>query len=1208
MSDPAELLKELAGGDDDDAAVEVVAEALAEGDESDESLAARAAAGEPALRRAALLALGQRRAHAQGARIEASLADDVPAIRAAACRALGLLGAEEPPGALLRALADRHPAVRGAAAEALGSLGGERAFAALEAALARERSAEAWGPLCAALARAGRGAGLVRRGAALLARAAARQAEGRRARSAAAALCVLTQEAPYADLLAALREVPGVGREALADAIEGCGAPIAPALARLLPQLRERVPDPEVVGRYGVDLSRRAAAGALARAHGRDELVEAVLERLSRPGPRSVVLVGPPGVGKTAVVHEVVRRLAEQQVLSPAVVLEATTGEVLSGTRFLGEWQTRLKELVSALAPPARAVWYVPDVDRLVDAGTSSHSDESFAGMLAPHLERGTLAIVGESTPQGIRRGLERNQRLARLFLRVDVQPTSATATLEVLERVGADLAQEFRASGTELCFEEGVFVAARDLAEDHLPGPAAPGNAVTLLREAAQGARGGRTAPAPTRVRVGPRQVLEALSRFAGVPLRLLDDSLPLDLGEVRRFFAERVLGQDAAVETVVDLIGLIKAGLTDPARPLGVLFFVGPTGVGKTEMAKALAQFIFGSAERLVRIDLGEFRDPVSLRRLVGDPHAAEPAARTGLLTAPVRERPFSVVLLDEVEKAHSNVFDLLLPLMDEGRLVDEQGRVTDFRRSIVIMTSNLGSDLAEDAWLGFGAPATEGRRGLGEKVRRVMEETFRPEFLNRLSKVVLFAPLSHEVMRRLARREVRRVLSRRGITRRRAIIETDDSIIGVLLQEGFSPRYGARPLKRRVEDLLLRPLARALLALRPDEEAVVRLGVSGQQVVSEIVHRPGPEEALDDGAPPERRVSARVRDPRRGRLVSVDELEERALELEERVEGLVEVLERQGLPERKSHLVQVSQAAGFWDEPERARRVTSEIAAIEQSLEAPRKLLGRLEALEGLFEAARRQRGESRALYELLVRLDELGDEVELAGYAARCTSPVERGEAYLHLRLVGEGSFPRDPIAALHCMYRAYARRKRGFSLRVVYESVDAEGRVVEAGLRVSGLCAFAFLRGEDGLHHWLQRSQRRTQNACFVRVSVFPPAAGRCEVRAERRFAGGEGVLLRRHRQHLVLTHPPTLLAVDGAVDAEPGSEEEARAFLAARVARSGGHTGEGGLVRRYILSSQPVCRDLFTGLRLPLDPVLAGKLDPLVLPRLAGGD
>ncbi|MCO5168984.1 MAG: AAA family ATPase [Planctomycetes bacterium] len=1213
----AELVRELEDTSDE-ATIELAGLTLAEGPV--EALRPLCAHGHPSVRRAALLALGRAAPPGTRSALEAALADAQDMVRRDACRALGALGDGEATPALCRAARDARPVVRAAAAEALGLLTTGAAVWALADLLREERAALVRAPAIAALQRAGARAQPVEREVALaaLAGAAAREDDAALAGAALDAALELARGRSHPELLGALRRVPLGLRRALADGLAARDLDPTGPLARLVPELRALPADGEVLLRFGADLTQRARDGDAQRAFGRERELKLIRDRLSRPGPRSLVLVGRSGAGKTALIHELARQLAREAGLVPTTVLEATTGDVLSGTRFLGEWQTRLKELLGALRAPHRAIWYVPDVNRLIDAGTTVHSDESFASMLAPAVERGELVIVGESTPEAFRRGLDRHPAFARLFLKLGVEEPEREATLEILRAVADDLRAAEARRGLELALPEASVALCLDLAQDYFPALARPGNGVHLLREAVSAAleehRDAAEAGAPvtSRVEVAPSRVLATLSHLSGVPGQLLDDAVPLDLEAVTRFFHERVLGQDEAVEAVVDLISLVKAGLTDPTRPLGVLFFVGPTGVGKTEMAKALAEFIFGSAERLVRIDLGEFKEPDAHRRLTGDPQAPDPAARFGLLTAPVRERPFSVVLLDEVEKAHRNVFDLLLPLMAEGRLVDEQGRVTDFRRTIIVMTSNLGSDLREDVFLGFGAEGASPEDGARAKVQRVMEEAFRPEFLNRIGKTVVFAPLTVEAMRQLTRREVRRVLSRRGITRRDVIVETDDAVIGILLREGFSERYGARPLKRRVEDLLLKPLARALLQLGPgDGAAIVRLGVQGERLVSEVIRAHDP----DDEAPPmASRATARVRDAA-GRLVTVDDLDVTLQGLFDRVVTISGWLEEQRLRERKRELLKATMAPDFWQHRARASAILSEVASIEQTLEAPGRLERRLQKLEALLGRAREQAGESRLLHDAVARTAEAERDVEFTEYAVRCPSAQDRGDAYLLLRRVDDEDFPEDVIKRMSRMFLRYARRK-GFATQVVFEAVTRRGVVREAGLKLEGMCAYGLMRGEQGLHEWVARGEaagghsKRKKQSTFVRVSVLPPAEDALrpqDVTRERRLSREEqGVLIRKHRLHLVLTHGKTLVALDGGTDGGDDAEEEALAFLAARVAQASRAARDPGIVRRYVVSSQPLVRDLGSGLKAHLDRVLDGELDDFVLARVLG--
>lgn len=1212
----------------DEATVEFAADALAQLELDPERLAALTWHRYLSVRRAAVRAIARRGSLDALKLVTAKLSDGHGLMRRDAARALGRLkdpGAEPHLESLLRN--DKKGFVREAAGEALAMLGGRAALDALRGHLGVEREASVRRTLVEAIGTLALDPSLALDALGALAVQIGRESDPLVRHRSVALLLERAKGRPKDDLVSAFRVVPTAGREPLANALAERARELEPALASLVDELRSQPLDTAALSEFGSDLTARVKRTS-ARTYGRDREVELARARLfAEGGPRSVVLVGPSGAGKTAIVEEIARRFATETRVVPTVVLEVTTGDILAGTRFLGEWQTRLKKLLTVARSPHRVVIYVPDVNQLLEAGRASDTQQNFASMIAPYLERGEVAILGESTPEAFRRGLERDPPFRKLFQVIAVEPMSQESALEVLRGVGRELAADTRERrDVTLAFADEALTLALDHGAAYFPGLARPGNGLKLLRESVTAAL------ATNETAISAPLVTRTLAQLTGIPEVLINDELPLDLGAVRRFFSERVLGQQDGVATVSDLITLIKAGLTDPQKPLSVFFFVGPTGVGKTEMAKALAEFIYGSPERIVRLDMADFKDPNAVRRLTGDAYAIDPAARTGVLTAPVHERPFSVVLLDEIEKAHPNVFDLLLPLMDDGRLADDHGRVTDFRRAIVIMTSNIASDLREDVRFGFsyGKPDTR------EKVERIMAEHFRPEFLNRIDRTVIFEPLSLEVMRKIARREVGRVLARQGITRRKVIVDVDDSVVGLLLKEGFSERFGARPLKRRVERLVLQPLARTLVVNEKSAgPALVRLRARGDLVIADRI---GPvlDETEDEdaggprgGSPASKpRALARIRDPRDGtRRITAEDLRTRGDELGARIGNLDEHLEKLGLRTRKEQLLQKSHEVAFWDNPKSASSTLAEIAALEKALDAPARLRRRLHDFDDHID-----RGTQPGLKDprLLVRAaeiwDELARDVELSDYAARCSEARDRGDAFVLIRRVGEAKTDADLVARFAEMYRRWASRK-GLSAVVVLESMALDGRVRECAIRVEGVCAYGLLRGEDGLHQWidrrgLEKTDTRRRDVDFVRVDVITPADFELrpdelkeEVRAVKKQAGK---LVKRHRVHVVLTHDATMLAVEGGSDRKPEDAVlEARAVLAARIAAARApdtapradegsitHSLAEGVVRRYVLSGQPLARDLASGIKAPLESVLEGDLDEFIARRL----
>ena len=408
-------------------------------------------------------------------------------------------------------------------------------------------------------------------------------------------------------------------------------------------------------------------------------------------------------------------------------------------------------------------------------------------------METGDAIVVGEIDPRAYELLLQHRPRLARLFEVVRLAPMAPQDTMEV--------ARDW-AGGHGLEVDDDTLAEALDLATHYLPTAAAPGNLLRVLELVRDRIERG-VAEA-----VDPETVIATLSDATGLPLHVLDPRAPLSLDLVREYFASRVLGQPEAVECLVDRIALVKAGLTDPTRPLGVFLFVGPTGTGKTEIAKAFSAFVFGSEDRLLRLDMSEYQTPESLERLLGDATRQEEAAP---LIAQVRKQPFSVLLLDEFEKAHAQIWDVFLQVFDDGRLTDRSGRTVDLRHCVIILTSNLGSAIPRGPGVGFAGRA--GRFDASDVVKSVAR-SFRPEFLNRLDRVVVFRPLGREIMRGLLEKELTDVLGRRGFRMRPWAVEWDEAAVDFLIEQGFSAELGARPLKRAVEQHVLTRIATAIV----------------------------------------------------------------------------------------------------------------------------------------------------------------------------------------------------------------------------------------------------------------------------------------------------------------------------------------------------------------------------------------------------------
>jgi len=515
-------------------------------------------------------------------------------------------------------------------------------------------------------------------------------------------------------------------------------------------------------------------------------------ETLTGRAPRSVLLVGPAGVGKTALIQELVRQ-REKFGLGDTPFWSTSGARLIAGMSGFGMWQQRCQALLRE-AETHKAILHLGNLWELLEVGKGGGSDQGIGAFLRPSLARGALLAVAECTPEQYPLLERRDPALLQTFTVLQRnEPTKAEG-----QAILREAAQALAKSTQHTISPAGLETLDR-LHRRHATYSVFPGRPLRFLKNL--------LSDDALSAQIGPAEVTAAFARETGLPRWLLEESEKLDLDVTRRWFSTRVVGQPEAVELVVALLATAKAGLSRPRRPLASFLFLGPTGVGKTEMAKTLAEFCYGDPARLVRFDMSEFADPWAAQRLVGGLSGPE-----GLLTSKVREQPFGVVLFDELEKADPQFFDLLLPLLGEGRLTDAGGRLADFSNSMVIMTSNLGAEQFQRKSSGFGAgppTAADARDHFLEHVRKF----FRPELFNRLDRVVPFLPLDETTILSIARRELEKLPHRDGLRFRDLTLDLSDGLAAWLARVGYDPRYGARPLKRALERELLAPLSAAL-----------------------------------------------------------------------------------------------------------------------------------------------------------------------------------------------------------------------------------------------------------------------------------------------------------------------------------------------------------------------------------------------------------
>ncbi|MGZ3638245.1 MAG: AAA family ATPase, partial [Ktedonobacterales bacterium] len=843
----------------------------------------------------------------------------------------------------------------------------------------------------------------------------------------------------------------------------------------------ERAAFDQLLTMGAVDMTQRAQSGKLSHAYGREIEVAKVLESLA--SGQSVLLVGPSGVGKTAIWHEVIARISRNHcppALQGKRFISISTGAVMVGTKYLGEWQTRLGELLDGVREARNVYLFFEDIWALRDAGRASDKTDGFSTFLRPYLERRQIVVLGESTPENYTsegygpRALADDHSLIKHFSVISVEEPNRDATKSILAAVARDLQKAHKVRVESAAIERAL-----ELTRRFLPYQAFPGKATHLLSEAAE-FRGKQAKTAPTPQSGGSRgdtlvsadDVTTTFSRITGLPEKIISDTMPLSQEEIQAYFNERVIGQQEAVSAVVDVVTLVKAELNDPGRPLGVLFFVGPTGVGKTELAKTLAEYLFGSKEKLIRLDMSEYKSGASYTDLLRQ------------LTEKQRRQSFSVLLLDEIEKASPYVFDLFLQVFDDARLTDALGRSVDLHNTIIIMTSNVGTQLGERGGFGFldsGDRAAERR----QQVVRAVEEYFRPEFINRIDKIVVFQPLGIEEMRRIARRELGRALLREGVLRRNILLDFREEVLDVLLAAGFSATFGARPLQRAIKEHVLLPLARRIAAQPSTGEQLLELCVRDGHIDAEIipVNPAAQVEGVEDTlAELHERLTVTDAVSGRARTMDVRKLEEAIGELHTRIETQIAGERYQTIENQATALLEETSKPSFWDDQEHARQVLAAVYHLERLTDRITNLRSRAERLAEVALMIRRH-NDAAGLPRLASSYEQLERDVALAEIEllAGDEESLATDAVFLRIQPVAAVRGRDTPGAVAWCaqlqeMYTHWTTRK-GHEAEAVTEP-EAEATI----LLLRGPNLPNILRGEDGIHKLQSESEAERQRS------------------------------------------------------------------------------------------------------------------------------
>ena len=661
-----------------------------------------------------------------------------------------------------------------------------------------------------------------------------------------------------------------------------------------------------MLDQLGMDLTAQAEEGKLDRVIGREKEIERVIQILCRRTKNNPALIGEPGVGKTAIVEGLAQRIVAGNVpelLLDKRVLTLDVGSLVAGTMYRGQFEERLKKVIEEIKHSAN-ILFIDEVHMLVGAGSAGSSVDA-ANILKPALSRGELQCIGATTLDEYRRYIEGDAALERRFQPVQVFEPTIEETVEILRGVKGAYEAHHKLEITEDAIHAAATLAARYVVDRFLPD-----KAIDVIDEAASRVRMYKAPFARSlretfvslrslqkekdaalntqrydeaidlhyrevemgheldqlrmgwedvdnRPKVGAEDIAEVVSMWTGIPLMRIAGEESARLLEMERELHQRVVGQQEAIEAVSKAVRRARAGLKDPKRPIASLIFLGPTGVGKTLLAKTLAEFLFGSDEALIKLDMSEFMERHNVSRLVGAPPGYIGYEEGGQLTEAVRRRPYSVILLDEIEKAHTEVFNMLLQIMEDGHLSDAKGRRVDFRNTIIIMTSNVGAQLIKRATsLGFIPNRDEEKKvedeyqSMRERVTADLKKTFRPEFLNRIDGVMVFRALTKPQITDIVDLEMKRVhwqLSEHNIT-----LQVSEATKEFIVNIGYDPDYGARPLRRAIQNLLDDPLSEGVLAGRfgPGDCVLADYNPETKQIEFKVIaSTPASPSVLDD-----------------------------------------------------------------------------------------------------------------------------------------------------------------------------------------------------------------------------------------------------------------------------------------------------------------------------------------------------------------------
>ena len=777
--------------------------------------------------------------------------------------------------------------------------------------------------------------------------------------------------------------------------------------------------------------------------------IQQVLDALKHK--RSVLLLGPPGAGKTAVLHGVAKKLASSgNRLSASIttIRAFSSAQFLTGTLYVGEWETKVSEICKAAKKTLTAL-FITDIWNIPTAGVSLKSTNSVLDALRPHIQNGDVQIIGELT-ESILETLKTTPQFLSLFEIIPIRPLLQEQISEITtaeaKRLGINLTDEALARLFQLT----------QTFQSESKGPSPTLRLVNRIKDySEQKEILGEGEP------ITPFFIEKVFSIYSGLPLFVVSPHETKPTREIREWFRERIIGQEAAIDAVVEAVTLFKSGMRDPNRPIGTFLFVGPTGVGKTELAKALALFLFGSERRLLRFDLSEFADYNSFELLIGKPQGHNSPAR---LIDPVRAQPFQVVLFDELEKGHPNIRDLLLQVLDEGHLTPPQGQEVNFRNTIIIATSNAGAREAAKPVIGFGADSDP--EAGSSRAREELEAFFRLEFINRFQHLVHFHALSRDQIARIAYIELKRILKRQGITERNLAVDIDPSVIDHVLVSGYDERFGARALKREIQRLVIMPIATLLMEQAVEAGDIIKVFVREGRIRTGILETEESRARRRDAAP------VKVKD---GRRFTKDEMRIAISEANKNCAALARAVGEKKIYAQIDRIDEGRKAPDFWHDTAKAGQALSDQARFLKIISRIESLKDTVETVTTLLSDASTRRDNEYLANDIL----KLEKHIQTAQRELVQMGSDDDCAALVEITPIG----PHGPMRNLLIDTYTNWGQWRGLEVRMLREPLSSDEPVL---LSLSGHFAFGYLKLESG-HHRMRTEDKNSA----ARVAVIP---------------------------------------------------------------------------------------------------------------------